>query len=82
MGWGAHKESLQAAHGQQYHINHLELFAAFLGLQTFVASRRDIPILLRLDQVQQSEQDGKTPLMQRGCPNCPWKYETGVAGGT
>ena len=55
-GWGACLEEtstggLWTEQEQQHSINYLELLASFLGLQTFVSSRRDIAILLRLDNV-------------------------------
>ena len=34
---------------QQHSINYLELLAAFLGLQMFMLSKKDIAILLRRD---------------------------------
>lgn len=52
---------------QQHSINYLELLAAFLGLQTFVASKKDIAILLRLDNVTAiaylNKMGGRTPII-------------------
>ena len=53
-GWGAECQAISTG-GQwtfveaKQHINYLELFAAFLGLQTFAKNKRHIHIRLRLD---------------------------------
>lgn len=53
-GWGAHTESdstfdFWSSDESQFHINYLELLAVFKGLQALAATRRDINILLRID---------------------------------
>ena len=49
LGWGAvlgtqSTEGLWSSTERQNHINYLELFAAFLGLQTFCGSKHDCHI--------------------------------------
>lgn len=55
-GWGACSQGTSTGgpwtEKEQLHsINYLKLLAAFLGLQTFASSRRDIAVLLRIDNV-------------------------------
>ena len=55
-GWGASCEGRNTggpwtSHETTYHINYLELLAAFLALKSFASHQKSITILLRLDNV-------------------------------
>ena len=56
QGWGAVCQGASAggpwtSQEKEFSINHLELLASFLALKSFVAQRRSISVLLRLDNI-------------------------------
>lgn len=56
MGWGASCQEVTTggawtAQETWFYINYLELLAAFLSLKTFLADRRNLNVLLQMDNV-------------------------------